>query len=204
MISQVIEPRILYYGMPVILLTTSSAQQVHNISVMSSSWALGHHVILGMAENGQGFRNLQDTGECVINVPDAPLWKQVMLLGRSTGSSPVPEDKQQQGYQHVADKFALAGFSSLASDLVSPPRIKECPLQLEARLLGVQPFTPTARNPDPGCAVVEVEVIRVHAHQDLVVPGTQHIDPLRWNPLFYVFRHFTTSLHIEKTPWAEV
>lgn len=38
--------------------------------------------------------------------------------------------------------------------------------------------------------IVEAEVVRVHAEEDIVVPGTQHIDPDRWNPLVYNFRHY--------------
>lgn len=32
--------------------------------------------------------------------------------------------------------------------------------------------------------------IQTHAHADVVVARTQHIAPSRWNPLFYVFRHY--------------
>jgi hypothetical protein len=33
-------------------------------------------------------------------------------------------------------------------------------------------------------------VCRVHAHADIVVPGTSHIEPRHYRPLFYVFRHY--------------
>ncbi|MGZ9719124.1 hypothetical protein [Rhizobium miluonense] len=33
-------------------------------------------------------------------------------------------------------------------------------------------------------------MIRVHAHRDIVIPGTNHIDTGRWSPLLYVFRHY--------------
>jgi len=33
-------------------------------------------------------------------------------------------------------------------------------------------------------------VRRVHAHERIVVPGTQHIDTEAWSPLLYVFRHY--------------
>ncbi|MGL4608450.1 MAG: hypothetical protein ACRCYY_02020 [Trueperaceae bacterium] len=35
------------------------------------------------------------------------------------------------GYRFEPDKFALTGFTRLDSQTVSPPRIAECPLQLE-------------------------------------------------------------------------
>ncbi|MBB3291279.1 MULTISPECIES: hypothetical protein [unclassified Rhizobium] len=36
-------------------------------------------------------------------------------------------------------------------------------------------------------SIVEAKVLRVHAHKDIVVAGTNHIDTSRWSPLFYVF-----------------
>jgi hypothetical protein len=35
-----------------------------------------------------------------------------------------------------------------------------------------------------------VRVLRAHVHEDLIVPGTAHIDPLRWNPLIMKFCEF--------------
>jgi hypothetical protein len=33
-------------------------------------------------------------------------------------------------------------------------------------------------------------VLRVHAHEDVVLAGSEHIDPQRFRPLLYVFRHY--------------
>jgi hypothetical protein len=30
----------------------------------------------------------------------------------------------------------------------------------------------------------------VHAHAEIVLEGTQHVDTARWGPLLYVFRHY--------------
>jgi hypothetical protein len=38
--------------------------------------------------------------------------------------------------------------------------------------------------------MVECGVEKVHVRQNLVVTGTQHIDPGRWEPLIYNFRHY--------------
>lgn len=38
--------------------------------------------------------------------------------------------------------------------------------------------------------MVEAEVVRVHAAPELIVDGTNHIDPRAWHPLVYSFRHF--------------
>lgn len=38
--------------------------------------------------------------------------------------------------------------------------------------------------------IVQAAVLRVHADPRIVVPGTQHVDPRRWSPLIYNFRHY--------------
>ena len=39
-------------------------------------------------------------------------------------------------------------------------------------------------------AFVQAQVLKVHADPGIVVPGSQHIDPGRWSPLIYNFRHY--------------
>ncbi|WP_431308388.1 flavin reductase family protein [Demequina litorisediminis] len=83
----------------------------------------------------------------------------------------------------AADKFAEARLSPVPSDLVTPPRVKECALQFETR---VRRITPGVGD----YAIVEAEVVRVHALPEIVKPGTQHIDPRQWQPTIYAFRHY--------------
>jgi flavin reductase (DIM6/NTAB) family NADH-FMN oxidoreductase RutF len=184
-----IQPSVLYFGTPVALITTLNADGAANISAMSSAWALGDRVILGLGADGQCVRNLERTRECVINLPDGSLWRNVERIAPTTGREDVPEDKRTKGYRFEADKFALGGFSSIKSEVVKPPRITECPLQLEASVLTMH--QPAALDgADPGFVIVESRVLRVHAHASVVVPGTNHVDTSRWNPLLYVFRHY--------------
>lgn len=46
--TDIIKPKILYYGTPVILLNTLNEDDTVNISPISSSWALGEYIILGI------------------------------------------------------------------------------------------------------------------------------------------------------------
>jgi flavin reductase (DIM6/NTAB) family NADH-FMN oxidoreductase RutF len=205
--SIVIQPSILYFGTPVVLITTRNPDGSSNISPMSSAWALGKRVILGLSVAGQGFANLEREGECVLNIPSGALWAQVERLAPTTGRNPVPSSKQGMGYRFVADKFAEAGLTPLPCECIQPPRIAECPLQLEARLLNVYPFD--TRNDPNGhlneCHIVEVGVVRVHAHQDVVLPNSNHINTERFSPLWYVFRHyFGEARDLEKNFRAEV
>lgn len=47
---------------------------------------------------------------------------------------------------------------------------------------------------------VETEVIRVHADERIVVPGTHHVDPVLWSPLIYDFRHGGSALPYAQSP----
>lgn len=185
-----ITPSILYFGTPVVLLVTSGEDGSANITPISSAWALGQRLLLGLGMTGKGVTNLLQTGECTLNFPSADLWGNVERIARATGQSPVPEDKMAAGYVHCADKFALGGFTPERSIAVRAPRIAECPLQMEAKLLGSYRFAADGDAAPPPHLMVEVGVVQTHAHNNIVIAGTNHIDPLRWNPLFYVFRHY--------------
>lgn len=181
-----IQPKILYYGMPVILATTLNEDGTTNISPLSSSWALGRYLVLGMGFGGQGIDNLQRTPELVVNVPDAAMWQQVEKLGPLTGKHPVPDYKAQMGYRYEPDKFTAAGLTPVASLSIKPQRIAECPLQIECTVKKI-----TFPDYAPMFAIVETEALQIHALPDIVKKtGSDHIDPSRWNPLIYNFRHY--------------
>lgn len=183
-VTQAIKPKILYYGFPVILLTTSNEDGTVNISPISSSWALGDYVILGIGIGGKAIENLKRLPECVINIPDPSLWKHVEQLSPFTGKNPVPEYKQNNGYSYQKDKYAVSGLTAVESEEITPTRIMECPLQIEAKVrnIRVPEYSPTF-------AIIETEVVRVHAHKEIVT-DEKYIDPLKFSPLIYHFRHY--------------
>lgn len=179
-----IKPSILYYGTPVILLSTSNEDGTVNISPLSSSWALGDCIVLGIGIGGKAYENLVQRPECVINVPDPSLWEKVERLALFTGKDPVPDDKKAYGCCYQKDKYALSGLTPLASKTVKPTRIAECPLQMEANVRNI-------RIPEhsPALAIVEIKVVHVHAHP-AIIRDEHHIDPFKWSPLIYNFRHY--------------
>ncbi|BCJ38748.1 hypothetical protein Athai_62510 [Actinocatenispora thailandica] len=178
-----IEPNILYFGTPVVLLSTENADGTANLAPMSSAWALGRTVVLGLGAAGQTAVNLAQRPDLVINLPGPALWRAVERLAPLTGRDPVPAAKAGQ-FRYEPAKFAAAGLTPAPAELVRPPRVAECPLQLEARAGRVRPAQ------DESFVIVEADVLRVHAAAELVVPGTDHVDPARWQPLIYNFRHY--------------
>ncbi|MET7801102.1 flavin reductase family protein [Streptomyces decoyicus] len=178
-----IEPSVLYFGTPVVLLTTENQDGSFNLAPMSSAWALGQTVVLGLGLDGQTARNLGTRPELVINLPSPAQWPAVERLAPLTGRNPVPSTKAK-GCRFEPDKFAAAGLWAEASHVVRPPRVAGCPLQLEARAEQVRSAV------SGGFVIVEAVVRRVHADPRIVVPGTDHVDPAAWSPLVYNFRHY--------------
>ncbi len=187
--TKMINPKILYYGFPVILLSTLNEDETVNISPLSSSWALGEFIVLGIGIDGKAIENLERHPECVINIPDPSLWEKVEQLAPFTGKNPVPEFKKQNGYTYKKEKYNISGLTPMKATLVKPTRIMECPIQIEAKVTHI-------RKPDYSShfAIVETQAIQVHAHTEIVIEEN-HIDPNKWSPLIYNFRHYFALGH---------
>ncbi|MBY0022454.1 flavin reductase (DIM6/NTAB) family NADH-FMN oxidoreductase RutF [Paenibacillus jamilae] len=189
-----INPSILYYGTPVILLNTLNEDGTTNISPISSSWALGDCVVLGIGTGGKALENMERHPECVINVPGPSMWENVERLAPFTGKNPVPVEKEKNGFSYQKDKYEISGLAAIESNRVKPTRIRECPIQIEAKVKEMR-----IPNHSPYFAIVETQAIQVHVHQDIIL-GENHIDPAKWSPLIYNFRHyFGLGEHLGKT-----
>ncbi|MBL1992636.1 flavin reductase family protein, partial [Klebsiella pneumoniae] len=75
-----------------------------NVSPMSSSWALGNYIILGIGLGGKAIQNLEINKECVVNLPSSLQWEQVEKIAPFTGVENVPNFKQDMGYTYKKDK----------------------------------------------------------------------------------------------------
>jgi len=181
-VHRVVHPAILYVGTPVLLLASRNDDGSANLAPASSYWALGRMLALGLETDGHTLTNIRERPQITVNFPSPPLWRAVERIADVTGRAEVPEAKAGR-YAHSADKFAAAGLTPQPSDVVDPPRVRECLLQLEAQVRRVTPGV------TGDYAIVEAEVVRVHAHPRIVRDG-DHIDPLAWQPIVYSFRHY--------------
>jgi flavin reductase (DIM6/NTAB) family NADH-FMN oxidoreductase RutF len=188
---QVTQPAILYFGTPVVLISTVNEDGSFNLAPMSSAWWLGQRCVLGLAAVSKTTQNLIRTGQCVLNLPSDAMAEQVDRIARTTGSDPVPEGKARRGYRHVVEKFATAGLTPIQSLTVKAPRAMECPVQLEAELEDVHPIAdkdPTWRGRS---LALHVRIRKVHATSDILADGEpDRIDPDKWRPLIMSFQHF--------------
>jgi flavin reductase (DIM6/NTAB) family NADH-FMN oxidoreductase RutF len=186
-----IEPAILYFGTPVVLVSSLNEDGSPNLAPMSSAWWLGWRCVLGFGAGSKTPQNMIRTGECVLNLPSTEQVGYVDRLALTTGSNPVPEVKTRRGYRHEQDKFGISGMTPVASETVTPPRVQECPVQLEATVFAVHKLG----EGDPKWAgrlvSIEVEIRKVHVHEDLLMAGHDNrIDPDKWNPLIMSFQQF--------------
>ncbi|MDI2125741.1 flavin reductase family protein [Yinghuangia seranimata] len=180
---RVITPSILYFGTPVVVLSTLNADGSANLAPVSSAWALADVFVLGLGADGHTVRNLRARPELVLNFPAPHQWPQVEALALLTGADPVPPGKPA-GCRYEPDKFGAAGWRPLRSELVGPPRVLECPVHVEGFATDLRP------DATGQFVVVEARTLRVHADPAIVVGDTSHIDTAAWSPLVYNFRHY--------------
>lgn len=181
-----VELPILYFGTPVAIISTMNEDGSPNLAPMSSVWWLGQSCMLGLGAASKTSENLLRERECVINLPSADQVTHVDRLALTTGRDPVPEYKAKMGYEYVPNKFEIAGLMAMPSHVVAPPRVKECPVQMEGTIYQVHQF-----GKQVNAIAFEVHIERVHVDDELLFDTDQdRVDALRWNPLIMSFREF--------------
>ena len=196
-----IEPTILYFGTPVALISTTNPDGSANLAPMSSAWWLGWTCMLGLGQMGQTSDNLIRTRECVINLPSEALVGHVDRLALTTGKDPVPERKREWGYRWESDKFGISGLTPVPSESVGPPRVLECPVQMEGIVHHYRPF-----GKNVNANVFEVHIVKLHVEEELLTEDgpRPHIDAERWRPLMMSFcRFFGLSGEVHSSRLAE-
>jgi flavin reductase (DIM6/NTAB) family NADH-FMN oxidoreductase RutF len=215
-IHKSIEPAILYLGTPVVLNSSVNEDGSYNLAPISSALWLGWRCMLGFEAVSQTPKNIIRTGECVINLPSADQVDAVNRLSMLTGSNPVPSGKTLRGYKYCPDKFGAARLTPIASETVAPPRVLECPIQLEAQLVRVNPVMTDEYNYEvhgrsaectlEGIVCLEVRIQRVHAHPSLLMKNdSNRIDPNLWRPLIMSFcRYYGLGPELATSKLAQI
>lgn len=173
-------PNMFYYGFPIVLLSTIDKEGKANVTPISCSFTIGTNAVIALVKLNKVYHNVMEMPEVVFNFPTAAMWEQVDTIGPYTAQNPVPDAKKDK-YKYTDDKFSIGGFTQLPSEKVRPPRIAECPMQAEAIVKRV--------NDRDTYAIVELEIVQVHAKDYLVMEGDK-INPLEWEPLIYNFKHY--------------
>ena len=188
---QVIEPSILYFGTPVVLISSENEDGSANLAPMSSAFWLGWRCILGLNATSKTSLNMIRTGQCVLNLPSVDNVAAVNRLACLTGSNPVPPVKLARGYTHEKYKFETAGLTAVPSLTVAPPRALECPVQLEAVVAAKHDLMEDDDVTRGRIVTFEVRITRVHIHPAILMDGfPNRVDPNKWRPLMMSFQRY--------------
>src|SRR5580698_7611965 len=185
------DPSILYFGTPVVLVGTTNVDLSYNLAPISSAFWLGWRAMIGISALSKTTENLLRTGECTLNLPSVDEVDAVNRLAMTTGTYPVPESKRQKGYRFEPDKFGVSGLTPVAAGLVRAPLVGECPVQLEAVLMGIHPIADEHPAQRGRLLSLELKIVRVHLDEAILMDGySNRVDPDKWRPLIMSFQQF--------------
>ncbi|MEE4424704.1 hypothetical protein [Streptomyces bugieae] len=144
------------------LLSTENDDGTFVLVELRIRWELGPVVSLWLPARGRTARNLAVRPDVVFNLPpDA--------TGTEEGPGALPPSTDAPWTE--------------PSELVRPPRLAHCPVQLEARRVGERTVT------DGAWTQIEAQVLRVHADPRWVLPlSDRRIDLGAWHPPVHDFR----------------
>lgn len=147
---------------PIAWVSTTSADGVDNLAPYST-FALTSFdpPIVQFTSTGlkDTLRNIEASGEFVVNMASAPLIEQI-----NASSIEFPSN---------VDEFDAVGIDREASVRVGPPRVAASPVALECHLYGTLPLG--------GSTVVMGRVVHVSVHEDVIVDG--HPEARRMAPV---------------------
>ncbi|HVQ94206.1 MAG TPA: flavin reductase family protein [Mycobacteriales bacterium] len=182
-----LNPKMLYFGTPIVLVSSLNTDGSTNIAPMSSAWWVGQTAMLGLSVNSQTVRNLQQRPRLVLNLVDASMVDAVDRLALLTGRPDVPDYKRARGYTHEPDKYRAAGLTPTMFDAGSPTGVAESLIQLEGQVRAIHDID----EDDSGLRAIEARIVRTHVDEALLMDGhPNYIDPLRWHPLIMKFTEY--------------
>lgn len=160
---------------PIAFVSTRSASGVDNLAPFSYfngicskppmlSLSIGHRRWQGELVKKDTLRNIEETGEFVVNAATLPLLEKV-----NQSSAEYPPD---------VSEFEELGLTPLPSDLVKPPRVKESPVQMECRLHRVLMLGDPPLN-----GLVIGEVVRFHVDDAIWDSARSMVDPEKLQPI---------------------
>lgn len=168
MAKVVVDPSRPVYPTPAALITCVSADGRPNIITLGEVFnvSLRRPPIVGLAIRKATYSHglIAGTGEFVVNMPTTRILRETDLCGTRSGLQ--------------TDKFAESGLTPIPADKVRPPLIKECPLNIECRLVSVQ---------EVGDHDLFLgEVLAVHADES-VVDAQGRVSPGKLDALVFMY-----------------
>jgi flavin reductase (DIM6/NTAB) family NADH-FMN oxidoreductase RutF len=154
---------------PIAFVSTVGEDGVYNVAPFSFFTLLSMHpTVVGFAIGRKRGGHKKDT---LVNIEFS---KDYVINIVSEAIAPAMNQASGDYPSHV-DEFSEAGLTPVASDLVSPPRVADSPIQLECRLMQIMEFGASPRIHN----FVIGEVLMVHVQDDLIVDGVIKADRLK-------------------------
>lgn len=186
-VKRELNPKMLYFGTPVVLVSSLNSDGSTNIAPMSSAWWVGRTAMLGLSVNSQTVRNLERRPRLVLNLVDTSMVDAVDRLALLTGRPDVPEYKRARGYTYRPDKYRAAGLTPATFDADVPTGVAESLIQMEGQVQAIHHID----EDNSGLRALEVTVLHTHVDESLLMTGhPDYIDPLRWQPLIMKFTEY--------------
>ena len=202
-----IEPSILYFGTPVVLISTENEDGTANLAPMSSAWWLGWRAMLGLQTASQTPQNMIRTGQCVLN-PD------LARPGGRREQAGAPDRHQGDPCTEATARLCIRTeqIRSGRSDSNRVPnrrRATRAAMPYPAGSGGGGAARHHGRRPSVAglISAFEVRITRVHVHPGLLMDGHENrIDPAKWQPLIMNFQKLygVSSTEIVPSRLAEI
>jgi hypothetical protein len=179
-----IEPKRLYFGTPVALISSLNEDGATNLAPRSSFWAPGWTLVPGALDRTKTAENLARHPECVVNIASPELCNNVEELASLTGKNPVPETKAKQ-FRFEPDKFKSAGLTPLERNLVRPARAR-CGWKRASRTY----IASVEQNSSSWAVGLRPRLKLCACTWQPTLCLARYIDAVKWSPLIYNFRHY--------------
>ena len=160
-------PQRMPFPLPTVLIVTGNMTKANIITIAWINMHTGKPPTLGIAVGTRGYSGelIKENKNFSVNIATVDMMKEADFCGITSGRE--------------VDKFDVTGFTKLASTHIESPIIKECPVNLECRLVEANMVGPT--NHFVG------EILETHVDTDYL--GDQEkpssLDILKVNPLIY-------------------
>jgi len=179
---------------PIAFVSTLSRDGIRNLAPFSFFTAVSANppvicfspmVRSGASPRKDTLVNIEATGEFVVNVVSEEIIRQVNISSAE--------------YPPELDEFMESGLTPIASDLVTPPRVKESRVNMECKLVQV---VHVSAKPLGGSLVLG-EVLRFHVDEDLF--DNNLIDPDKLHPIGRMggptYTRTTDRFNLERPVW---
>ncbi len=131
--NQIINPSILYFGTPVVLISTVNENNSFNIAPISSIFWNGYRCMIGIAAHSKTTENILRTRECVLNLPSENMANAVDRLALTYGTKHhIDPDKWKPLIMSFQKFYGLSGQIAHSKLATVPERLYPTPDTEEA------------------------------------------------------------------------